>query len=55
MSKELTGYKLQSEGSVGRIESLVFENKKLGVSKEELEARIAALCVELANIKTELD
>lgn len=55
LSKELFGFKQQNEGSVGRIEELVFQNKKLGASKEELEARISALCIELANIKTELD
>ena len=52
MSKELYGYKAQSEGAVGRIESLNYENKKLAALKDELEAKVASLSMELSNMKS---
>ena len=52
MSKELYGYKTQSEGAVGRIESLNYENKKLAALKDELEAKVASLSMELSNMKS---
>ena len=37
---------------MGRIESLNYENKKLAALKDELEAKVASLSMELSNMKS---